>query len=236
MPTPTPTPTPLLLLPGLLCDAAVWAPLGLDGTVVDYGRADALGAMAEIALAGAPPGRFAVAGHSMGGRVALELQRLAPERVARLALLDTGCHPLAPGDAGAQERAGRMALLDLARRDGMRAMARQWALGMVHPAHVDTPLFDAVLDMLARHDVATFAAQIHALLTRPDARPQLAQIGCPTLLLTGAQDRWSPPEQHRAMQSEIPGSWLVVVPDCGHMSTMEAPAAVHAALADWLAV
>lgn len=227
--------TPLLLLPGLLCDAAVWAPLGLGGTVVEYGRADTINAMAQIALASAPPGRFAVAGHSMGGRVAFELLRLAPGRVARLALLDTGCHPLAPGEPGARERAGRLALLDLARREGMRAMARQWALGMVHPARVETPLFDAVLDMLARRDVAIFEAQIRALLARPDAATQLPGIRCPTLLLTGDHDAWSPPEQHRAMHVHIAGSQLVVVPDCGHMSPMEAPTAVGAALADWLA-
>ena len=228
--------TPLLLLPGLLCDAAVWAPLGLDGQVVAYGRADSLTAMAQIALGAAPPGPLAVAGHSMGGRVAFEMLRLAPERIERLALLDTGCHPLPPGEAGDKERAGRHALRDLARRDGMRAMARQWALGMVHPSRVDTPVFEAVLDMLARHDVTTFEAQIHALLTRPDATPLLAQIACPTLLLTGAQDGWSSPAQHRAMHKAVAGSQLVVVPDSGHMSTMEAPAAVAAALQQWRAV
>jgi pimeloyl-ACP methyl ester carboxylesterase len=230
-----PTP-PLLLLPGLLCDAAVWTPLPScrGGVVVEYGHADSLTTMAEAALAAAPAGRFAVAGHSMGGRVAFELLRLAPARVAGLALLDTGCHPLAPGEAGAAERAGRLALLDLARREGMRAMARQWALGMVHPSRVDTPLFEAVLDMLARRDVATFEAQIRALLARPDATPQLAGVRCPTLLLTGEQDGWSPPAQHRRMAEAIPGAHLVLVPECGHMSTMEAPATVDAALAGWL--
>jgi pimeloyl-ACP methyl ester carboxylesterase len=226
---------PLLLLPGLLCDAAVWAPLGLDASVVEYADAASITAMAEIALAAAPAGRIAVAGHSMGGRVAFEMHRLAPGRIERLALLNTGCHPLAPGEAGASERAGRLALLALARRSGMRAMARQWALAMVHPARIETPLFEAVLDMLARRDVATFEAQIQALLARPDAAPQLAQVTCPTLLLTGDHDTWSPPEQHRAMHLQVAGSRLVVVPDCGHMSTMEAPAAVRAALADWLA-
>lgn len=227
--------TPLLLLPGLLCDAAVWAPLGLRATVVVYGRASSLTAMAEIALAAAPAGRFAVAGHSMGGRIAFEMQRLAPERIAGLALLDTGCHPLAPGEAGAKERAGRYALLETARRDGMRAMAREWARGMVHPSRLGGPVFDAVLDMFERHDADIFEAQIQALLARPDAAPQLPTIACPTLLLTGAQDAWSPPEAHRAMHERIAGSQLVIVPDSGHMSPMEDPAAVGAALRDWLA-
>lgn len=232
--------TPLLLLPGLLCDAAVWAPqmavLGRSATVVHYGRARSLTAMAETALAVAPPGRFALAGHSMGGRVALELHRLAPERIERLALLDTGCQPLAGGVAGEDERAGRLALLELARRDGMRAMARQWARGMLPPSQLDGPVFEAVLEMFERREPATFEAQIEALLARPDATLQLAHIACPTLLLTGAQDAWSPPAAHRAMHEAIAGSALVVVEDCAHMSTMEAPAAVNVALADWLTV
>lgn len=231
--------TPLLLLPGLLCDAAVWAPqmaaLGRSATVVAYGDASSLTAMARRALDAAPPGRFALAGHSMGGRVAFELLRLAPQRVERLALLDTGCHPLAAGEAGEAERAGRLKLLDLSRRAGMRAMAAEWARGMVHPSRVGGPVFDAVLDMFERRTPADFEAQIRALLARPDATPQLAAIGCPTLLLTGEQDAWSPPAAHRAMHEAITGSRLVVVPDCGHMSTLEAPAAVTAALAAWLA-
>lgn len=230
------TTTPLLLLPGLLCDAAVWAPLGLAGTVVDYGGADSLTRMAEIALAAAPPGRVAVAGHSMGGRVAFEMLRLAPGRIDRVALLDTGCHALAAGDAGAKERAGRLALLEMARRHGMRTMAAEWARGMVHPSRVDGPVFDAVLDMFERRDPVVFEAQIQALLARPDAAPQLAAIRCPTLLLTGEHDAWSPPAQHRAMHERVAGSRLVVVADSGHMSPMEEPAAVRAALLDWLQV
>lgn len=230
--------TTLLLLPGLLCDATVWADaaaaLPVRGSVVDYGETRSLTTMAQLALDSAPPGPLAVAGHSMGGRVAFELQRLAPERVERLALLDSGCHPLAGGAAGETERAGRLALLALARREGMRAMARQWARGMVHPDRIDGPVFEAVLDMFERRTPAIFEAQIHALLTRPDATPQLAGLRCPTLLLTGEQDGWAPPAQHRVMHEAIAGSTLVVLPGCGHMSPMEAPQAVGAALADWL--
>lgn len=230
--------TPIVFLPGLLCDAAVWAPqmaaLDRSATVVAYGRANSLTAMAQLALQAAPPGRFALAGHSMGGRVAFELIRIAPERVERLALLDTGCHPLAEGAAGETERAGRMRLLALSRRDGMRAMAADWARGMVHASHIGSPVFEAVLDMFERRNPDVFEAQIQALLTRPDATPQLAAIACPTLLLTGEHDAWSPPAQHQRMQQAIPGAQLVVVPQCGHMSTLEAPASVTAALAGWL--
>lgn len=230
----------LLLLPGLMCDAAVWAPqvqaLGaqVNAVVVDYGLRDSLTAMAQHALDTAPTPRFALAGHSMGGRVALEVMRLAPERVERLALLDTGTHPLAGGDAGARERAGRMALLSTAQRLGMRTMGAQWATGMVHPGQRNTPLFESILDMLERSSPAHFAAQIKALLTRPDAAPLLPHIQCPTLVLTGRDDTWSPPEQHAQIAGAIAGASLVVIEHCGHMSTMEQPGAVSAALEEWL--
>ncbi len=231
--------TPLVLLPGLLCDAAVWAPqmavLERSATVVHYGRANSLTAMAHRALDAAPAGRFALAGHSMGGRVAFEVWRLAPERVERLALMDTGAHPLAEGAAGETERAGRLRLLALAREKGMRAMAADWARGMVHESRVGGPVFDAVLDMFERRDADVFEAQIQALLTRPDALPLLPTITCPTLLLAGEQDAWSPPAQHREMQQAIAGpTQFVAVPHSGHMVTLEEPAAVTAALSAWL--
>jgi pimeloyl-ACP methyl ester carboxylesterase len=203
--------------------------------VVDYGLRDSLTAMAQQVLDSAPAPRFAMAGHSMGGRVALEVMRMAPERVQALALLDTGTHPLADGDAGVKERAGRMALLQLAQSEGMRAMGRQWASGMVHPARLNTPLFESVLDMVERSSVARFAAQIQALLNRADAAPVLPAITCPTLVLTGREDAWSPPAQHAAMARAIAGASLCIVEQCGHMSTMERPDAVNAALANWLA-
>jgi pimeloyl-ACP methyl ester carboxylesterase len=228
---------PLVLLPGLLCDGAVWqAQIEALGTghVADYGERDSLAAMAEHVLATAPAGPLSVAGHSMGGRVAFEMLRQAPERIERLALLDTSYHPLAEGEAGDNERAGRLALLATARRDGMRVMAREWALGMVHPSRHDTPLFEAVLDMFERKTPDIFAAQINALLNRPDCTDLLGTIRCPTLLLCGREDAWSPPSRHEHMHRAIPGSRLFVVEQCGHMSTMEQPEAVSQALADWL--
>jgi pimeloyl-ACP methyl ester carboxylesterase len=232
--------SPLVLLPGLMCDAEVWAPQiealagRVDCTVPDYGTLDSLGAMAEHVLATAPPGRLALAGHSMGGRIAFEILRRAPERIERLALLDTSCHPLADGDAGAAERSQRYGLLEIARSRGMRTMAREWASGMVHPSRLDTPFFDAVLDMIERCTPEIFAAQIQALLARPDATALLGTIRCPTLLLCGRDDAWSPPARHQFMQQRIAGSRLVVVEACGHMSTMEQPGEVNQAFADWL--
>jgi len=230
----------LVLLPGLVCDRAVWAPqiqalsARVDCQVADYGLLDSIGAMALHVLDTAPAPTFALAGHSMGGRVALEVMRLAPERVHHLALLDTGTSPLASGVAGAKEKAGRKILLEIASQQGMRAMAAQWARPMIHPSRHGTPLFEAVLDMLERSSAEQFAAQILALLTRPDAGPVLPAITCPTLVLTGREDLWSPAEQHALMAAAIAGAQLCIVEQCGHMSTLEQPEVVSAAFEGWL--
>jgi pimeloyl-ACP methyl ester carboxylesterase len=205
-----------------------------DVRVSDHGIQHSLAGMARTILAEAPP-RFAVAGHSMGGRIALEVFHAAPERVTGLALMDTGVHPLAPGEAGQQETAGRYRLLDIARRDGMRAMARQWVQGMVHPSRLgERPLIDPILDMFESKSSSIYAAQIRALLERNDAAPLLPRIRVPTLLLCGHEDSWSPPERHLEMRARIQGSTFVDIPVCGHMSTMERPDAVSAALRKWL--
>jgi pimeloyl-ACP methyl ester carboxylesterase len=232
----------LVLLPGLVCDRAVWAAQiqalspSIDCHVVDYGLCDSIAAMAQHVLDNAPAPSFALAGHSMGGRVALEVLRQAPERVHHLALLDTGTHPLAGGVAGAKEKAGRKILLEIASQQGMRAMATQWARPMIHPSRHGTPLFEAVLDMLERSSAEQFAAQINALLKRPDASLVLPTITCPTLVLTGREDLWSPPEQHALMAQAIPGAQLCIAEQCGHMSTLEQPEVVNAAFEKWLSV
>lgn len=229
----------VLMLPGLLCDEAVWAAqraalAGCHCVVPDYGARDSITAMAEQVLAEAPGEQFSLVGHSMGGRVALEVVRLAPQRVQRLALLDTGIDPLATGAAGDAERAGRAALLERAHTEGMPAMGRQWAHGMVHADVLGTPLFDQVIDMIGRKTPDIFAAQIRALLGRPDARSVLADTRCDTLLLCGRDDAWSPLTRHQQMLALRPASRLVVIEHCGHMSTMEQPAAVADALCAWM--
>lgn len=233
--------TPLLLVPGLMCDHAVWEPLlpalapVADCRIVDHGAADSLTQMAEQLLAAAPP-VFALAGHSMGGRVALEVLRLAPQRVARLALLDTGYQARATGAAGDEEARKRQALLALAQRDGVRAMAAEWVQGMVHPARRDdAPLIEAIVAMFARKSADVFAAQIRALLARPDATPQLQAVAVPALVACGRQDSWSPLAQHEALAALIPARPSVcVIEDAGHMSLMERPQAVAQALLGWL--
>jgi pimeloyl-ACP methyl ester carboxylesterase len=190
--------------------------------------------MAERILdKGAP--RFALAGHSMGGRVALEVVARAPQRVSQLALLDSGYEAIAPGDAGERERAGRHRLLDIAQREGMLVMARDWARGMVHPARLaDAALMDSIHSMIARATAEQFAAQIRALLARPDRTQLLGTLRMPTLVLCGHEDSWSPIARHQEMARRVPGSRLVDVPDCGHMSTMERPEAVTRAMLEWL--
>jgi pimeloyl-ACP methyl ester carboxylesterase len=224
-----------------MCDASVWAHQQqaladlADIHIADNGARDSLVTMAEALIAGAP-GRFALAGHSMGGRVALEVVRRVPERVLALALLDTGCRELTADEVGQRERAGRIALLARARAEGMRAMGRDWLRGMVHPARLeDAALVNGILDMIASKSADLYEAQIHALLTRPDAGALLPQIHCPTLVLVGREDSWAPVRRHEEMAALIPASTLTIVPDCGHMCTLEQPQLVSEALAAWLA-
>jgi pimeloyl-ACP methyl ester carboxylesterase len=230
----------LVLVPGLVCDAYVWQQqvdaLGSYRIVqvVDHALCDDLGAMADNLLMRAPP-KFALAGHSMGGRVAIEVYARAPERVTHLALLDTGYDSLPAGEAGEREMAGRMRLVEMARREGMLATGIDWARNMVHPRRLaDTTFMDGIHQMIARAPLAQFEAQIHALLRRPDRLSLLAQIRVPTLVLCGHDDRWSPPSQHVEMARRIKVCVYVEVPDCGHMCTLEQPAAITRALSDWL--
>jgi pimeloyl-ACP methyl ester carboxylesterase len=130
--------------------------------------------------------------------------------------------------------AGRFALLEIARRDGMRAMATEWVQGMVHPSRLgDRELVDSILDMFESKSAEIYAAQTRALINRPDAGPVMPSIRCPTLVLCGHEDLWAPVERHREMSAAIPGSVLVDIPNCGHMCTMEQPTAVNAALRTW---
>jgi pimeloyl-ACP methyl ester carboxylesterase len=227
--------TPLFLLPGLLCDSEVWkaqvAALGGERRVVaaEFLDPDSMEGMARAVLSFAPS-RFALAGHSMGGRVAMEVARLAPERVERLALLDTGAHAVR-----AHEQESRGALVELARREGMQALVERWLPPMVGEAgRADPELMARLTAMIHRGDPELFARQQTALLTRPDAEAHLPAIRCPTALIVGRQDGWSPPEQHEAMAALIPGATLTVIEDCGHMAPMERPEAVTDALARWL--
>jgi len=191
-------------------------------------------AMAEAVLRQAPE-RFALAGHSMGGRVAFQVQRLAPDRVTRLAVFNTGSDARPAGQAGIDEEKGRRRLLDIARSQGMAAMTAEWLKGML-PAYrlSDTALVAEITDMFERKSADLFEIQMLALLGRPNATPLLPQIHCPALVLTGQDDAWSPPARHLEMARAMTHSELILVPKCGHMSTMERPEEVTAAMRSWL--
>jgi pimeloyl-ACP methyl ester carboxylesterase len=226
----------LFLLPGLLCDERVWAHQAqhlaslADIRIPDFSQLDSLDAMADAVLHQAPE-QFMVAGHSMGGRVALQILSKAPDRILKLGLLDTGTHAAKPGEA---EK--RQLLIDLAEREGMGAMARAWAPPMVHPArHVDADLMGAIYAMVENYSVLSFRKQVNALLNRPDASPFLAKAPANTLVLCGREDAWSPPEQHEVISQALPDrSPVVIIERSGHMAPMEQPEAVTAAMSTWL--
>lgn len=225
----------LYLLSGLLCDATVWAPLmpGLervaDVGAVDFRGFDDIGAMAERVLNDASD-RFALVGHSMGARVALEVCRRAPERVERLALLSTGIHPAKPG-----ERESRQRLIDLAHREGMRALADRWLPPMMlQENRENSRMMRPLLDMVQRMTPTIYQQQVQALLNRPNAALQLEGIRCPVLVGVGRQDEWSPLAQHELIASRITDSRLVIFEKSGHMAPVEAADQVLKALITWL--
>ena len=214
----------LYLLSGLLCDETIWR-YQVDALsdqynvrVPDYRDCDSIAAMAEVVLNGAPES-FAVAGHSMGGRVALEVVRQKNRSVTHLALLDT-----AAGPAAETEYEKRMAWVRLAEEKGMKALADVWLPPMLHPDRVhDKILVQELEAMIQDFTPAQFTGEIRALLERPDATPVLGQIDCPTLVLCGRQDAWRTVEQHAELALMIPNATFEVVEDCGHMSTIERP-------------
>jgi pimeloyl-ACP methyl ester carboxylesterase len=226
--------TTIALIPGLLSDDFVWQSVisALQGkvpvAVADLSTQDSLTAMAEDTL-DACPGDLFVAGHSMGARVAMEMARLAPQRVVRLALLDTGIHPLKVGEP---ER--RAEIVAFAHAHGMTALAKRWLPGMVHPDRTgDRALMAGLTAMVERMDPALHERQIRALVNRPDASAYVAGIACPTLLAVGRQDQWSPLAQHEEMLRLMPNARLAVIEDAGHFAPVEQPEAVVALLESW---
>lgn len=216
------TDSTLLLIPGLLCDRVVWEPLlqTLSGkaVVADLSAQNSLTQMAEDQLAQFD-GSLIVIGHSMGARVAMEIARLAPDRVQKLVLMDTGIHPLAEGETEKRQR-----MIRLAHEQGMQALAAQWLPGMVsEPNRRDTRLMQTLTDMVLRKDADLHERQITALINRPDATAYLATIHCPTLLVVGRDDQWSPVSQHEDMQKLLPHSTLEIIEDAGHFAPLEQP-------------
>jgi pimeloyl-ACP methyl ester carboxylesterase len=232
--------TDLVLLPGMLCDRALWAnqiaAFGARAQIVvgDLTHSDSIAGMATDVLVGAPE-RFALAGMSMGGFVALEILRQAPERVLRLALLDTSARADTPEQADGRRLMMRQAK-DSARGVGaFKGMTVRQLPRWVHPEHMkDASLVATVTAMTARVGRDAFMRQQQAALGRRDSRPDLGAIVCPTLVLCGREDQATPLALHEEMAAAISDAKLVVVERCGHLSPLEQPRAVNAAMAQWL--
>ena len=222
-----------LLIPGLLSDAVVWQPLieAISGNaiVADLSTRDNLTDMARDCLS-AFDSPLLVAGHSMGARVAMEMARLAPERIERLALLDTGIHPLREG-----ELEKRLEIVRFAHERGMAELAERWLPGMVwEPNRLNTTLMNTLTDMVHRMNPDLHERQITALVDRPDASQYLGDIACPVLLVVGRQDQWSPVSQHEDMLRLLPDAQLEIIEGAGHFSLLEQPEKVAGITAEFL--
>jgi pimeloyl-ACP methyl ester carboxylesterase len=228
--------TPLVLVPGLLCDPLLWAPqvAGLgevaDCWIADVTRADTMRDMAASVLAAAPFERFALAGLSMGGYVALEIIRQAPDRVTHLALLDTTARADTP-----EQKTRREALIELSARGRFMGVTEQLLPLLIHRDRLtDRGLVATVKSMARNVGQPAFVRQQRAIMGRADSLPLLGSIACPTLVVCGRDDALIPPPRSEEMAGAIPGAKLELVDACGHLSSIERPAAVNAAMQAWL--
>jgi len=228
-------PLPTVLIPGLLCTPRLYAEqlpaLWRFGPVMvaDHTRDDSMGGIARRILADAPP-RFALVGLSMGGYVSFEIMRQTPERVAKLALLDTTARPDAPEQTEARKR--QIELAEGGKLDGIAALL--FPRFVAASRHGDRALEAVVRTMANDTGAEAFVRQQTAIMNRVDSRPALGAIGCPTLVVVGEQDTLTPPDRAAEMVAGISNVRQVVVPECGHLCTLERPEAVTRALVDLL--
>jgi pimeloyl-ACP methyl ester carboxylesterase len=227
-------PLPLVLVPGLGCSARLYSPqieaLWRFGpvTVADHTRDETMEAIAKRVLANAPP-RFALAGLSMGGFISFAILRLAPERVDRVAFLDTNARADVPERAAEREK-----FIAMAQAGKFAEVNAALTPRYLHPDHRGEAFRRIVDQMAADVGVEGFIRQQRAIMSRPDSRPMLSGIKCPTLVLVGDADQATPPELSKEIAGGIAGAKLIVVKDCGHLSTIEQPDAVNSAMIDWL--
>jgi pimeloyl-ACP methyl ester carboxylesterase len=226
---------PILLVPGLVSSPRIYAPvvpaLWRFGpvSVANHIRDDTMGAIARRILAEAPP-RFALAGHSMGGYIAFEIVRQAPDRVAKLALINTQARSDTP-----EATARRRDMIARAQGGGYRAILDELFPVFVHPSRLgEASLRQLVHDMGDDIGVEAFVRQQTAILSRADSRPTMAWIKCPTLVLTGDADNTIPNSLSVEMAQGIPGAKLVILPACGHLPQVEQTQACADALVEWL--
>jgi pimeloyl-ACP methyl ester carboxylesterase len=228
-------PIPILLIPGLLCSPRLYAEqiphlwrLG-PVTIADHTRDDTVSAIARRILATAPP-RFALIGLSMGGYIAFEILRQSPERVAKVALLDTTSRPDSP-----EQSTARRAQIALARDGRLDEVFDASFPRLVHPNHrADARVRQVLRQMADEVGIDGFVHQQSANMSRPDSRPGLGAIRCPALVLVGDRDELTPPERAAEIAGGIAGARLVEVPGSGHSSPIEQPGLVTRALLDFL--
>jgi len=227
----------LVLLPGLLCDSALWSAQAealLDVCrpwIPDLTRDDSMQAMARRVLEEAPAARFALAGLSMGGYVALEMMRQAPERITHLALLDTRARPDSPDET--ERRRTLMRIAEAAK--GFAPVNKRMLPLLVHASRLaDAGLVRTIQEMADRTGIPAYLRQQQAIMSRADFRPVLRNVTCPTLLLCGRQDAITLVSFHEEMASAVPHARFVILEECGHLSTLEKPAEVNAAMRQWL--
>jgi pimeloyl-ACP methyl ester carboxylesterase len=228
-------PLPIVCIPGLACSARLYTEqipkLWTVGqvTIAQHGRHESVAAIARSILASAPE-RFALIGLSMGGYVSFEIMRQAPQRVAKLALLDTSARP-----DTAEQTENRRNQISLAEKTPITDLADTLFPRLVHPGRrSDERLREMVRIMAEETGAAAFIRQQTAIMARPDSRPSLCAIRCPTLVIVGDGDELTPPDRAAEMALGITGSRLVTVPDCGHLSTLERPQHVTEALLELL--
>ena len=228
-------PEPIVMIPGLTCTAELYAPqwrslgAGRQVLVAEHRIDDSMGAVVERMLAAAPA-RFALCGLSMGGYLAFEVMRRAPERVTRLALLDTSAKPPTP-----ESNALRMEMVALAEGGQFeRVMAMMWQRLVAPARREDQALRDIVRRMALETGPEAFVRQQRAIMGRPDSRKGFAAIRVPTLVLVGTEDILTPVAESEEIAAGIAGARLVKIPGCGHLSTLESPDTVTAALREWL--
>jgi pimeloyl-ACP methyl ester carboxylesterase len=219
----------LLMLPGMLCDHAVWDGLAaelsevVDCSVVDYGCQDSLTGMARVACE-MIKGPVAILGHSMGGRVALQVQRRVPSLVTHMGLFNTSASGHESAQSEERERASRRAQLNLARQEGLLGFARSWSNDVFAPqSRQDRGLIASFEAMVARQTMEIFEAHVAAGLGRPDMRSWLSGIACPTLVIGGELEKARPPETHMAIANAIPDATCEIIPGSAHMTIMEQP-------------
>ena len=216
----------ILLLPGMMCDERLWshqvAAFDVPVHIADTSKSDNFSDMATQVLAAAPP-QFAMAGLSMGGILAFEIWRQAPGRVTHLALLDTNPHPDKPSN-----RPVRFEQIEAAASGKLEELAIESLkpLYLAEENRDDQTMLKTILDMALELGPGVFERQSLAVMNRPDSVPTLATISCPTSVICGREDSICPVRFHELMAREIPGAILVVIDNCGHLSSMEAPTLV----------